>query len=70
VDTEIDRRPSALVIPRDAVIYQDGKTYVRVKKGNAWERREIKISATADTEVAVESGLQEGEEVQRRGGEA
>ncbi|HWQ03418.1 MAG TPA: HlyD family efflux transporter periplasmic adaptor subunit, partial [Candidatus Nitrosotenuis sp.] len=69
VDTEIDRRPAALVIPRDAVIYQDGKTFVRVRTGNGWEKREIKISATADIEVAIESGLKEGEEVQRRGGE-
>ncbi|HUK32131.1 MAG TPA: HlyD family efflux transporter periplasmic adaptor subunit [Candidatus Acidoferrum sp.] len=61
VDVEMDRTPNALVIPRDAVIHRDGKTFVRVVKGNTSEEREVKISKSDEVEVVVESGVQAGD---------
>ena len=65
VDVELERVPSALVVPRDAVIQRDGKTFVRVIKGNASEEREIKITKTNEVDAVVESGIMAGETVLR-----
>jgi HlyD family secretion protein len=65
VDVELDRTPNALVIPRDAVIHRDGKTFVRLIKGNTSEEREVRISKTDEVEAVVESGIQAGETVLR-----
>jgi HlyD family secretion protein len=65
VNVELDRTPNALVIPRDAVIHRDGKTFVRLIKGNSSEEREIKIAKTDEVDAVVESGIQAGETVLR-----
>jgi multidrug efflux pump subunit AcrA (membrane-fusion protein) len=65
VDVELDRTPNALVIPRDAIIHRDGKTFVRLIKGNTSEEREVRISKTDEVEAVVESGIQAGETVLR-----
>lgn len=65
VDAELERRPASLLIPRDAVVIEDGKTIVQVKNGTGWDRRAVKVIAENDAEVAVESGLNEGETVLR-----
>ncbi len=65
VDIELDRTANALVIPRDAVIHRDGKTFVRVIKGNSSEEREVKVAKANEVETVVESGIQAGETVLR-----
>ena len=65
VDAEIARIPNALVIPRDAIIRRDGRTFVRIIKGNASEEREVKIGKTNEVEAVVESGIESGETVLR-----
>jgi RND family efflux transporter MFP subunit len=67
VDTELERRPGVLVVPRDAVWEEDGKRYVRVQSGKRWEKREVKVGGVSDAEAWIESGLQEGAVVLRGG---
>jgi HlyD family secretion protein len=65
VDIEFTRKPNALVVPRDALVSEGGKTYVRVVTPNASEMREVKVSATNDIEAVVESGIEPGVTVLR-----
>lgn len=65
VDAELARRQSALIVPRDAVLNESGKTYIRVRRGNAWDKREVKILGENNVEVAVESGIEPGDVVLR-----
>jgi HlyD family secretion protein len=65
VDIELDRTPNALVIPRDAIAHRDGKTFVRVMKGNTSEEREVKIAKISEVDAVVESGIQAGDTILR-----
>jgi HlyD family secretion protein len=55
VDIEIERRAGALVAPRDALISEDGQTYLNVKRGMRFERVAVKVTAISDAEVVIES---------------
>jgi multidrug efflux pump subunit AcrA (membrane-fusion protein) len=60
VDVELERRPAALSIPRDAMFNEGQQTYVRVQNGRRIQKRAVKIGPMSDTEVVVESGLEAG----------
>jgi multidrug efflux pump subunit AcrA (membrane-fusion protein) len=60
VDIEFSRKPNVLVVPRDALVSEGGKTYVRVVTADASEMREVKVSAMNDTEAIVGSGVEPG----------
>ena len=56
--------PSAgLIVPREALGGSSGKTIVYVKQGDAFVPREVEIAGITNTEAAVVSGLQDGEEI-------
>jgi HlyD family secretion protein len=65
VDIEFERKSNALVVPRDSLIVEGGKTYVQVVSGNGSGKREVKVSEITNVEALVESGLQPGETVLR-----
>jgi len=65
VDVELERVPNALIVPRDALISEEGKTFVRVLSGNSSDKREVKVLRINDVEAAVEAKLQPGETVIR-----
>jgi len=65
VDIEVDRRPNALVAPRDTVIRENGKNFVMVKSGSAYDRREVKLGAANDAEQVIASGVEKGAELLR-----
>jgi HlyD family secretion protein len=65
VDVELDRVRGALVLPRDALVRQDGKTYVRLLDGGSTEMRAVKVGAMNEVEAVVESGVQAGQTVLR-----
>jgi HlyD family secretion protein len=65
VDAEIERIPNVLVIPRDAIIHRNGRTFVRVINGNASEEREVKVTTTNEVDAVIESGVQPGDIVLR-----
>src|ERR1035437_8195458 len=52
-----------LIVPREAVSGSGGKTIVYVKQGDAFVLREVEIAGVTNTQVAVASGIQEGEEI-------
>jgi multidrug efflux pump subunit AcrA (membrane-fusion protein) len=65
VDVELDSVPNALSVPRDSLIAEGNKMYVRVASGNNWDKREVTISKMNEIDALVESGLHPGETVLR-----
>ncbi len=60
VDVELERRRDALVAPRDAILADHGRTYVFVKNGSGYEKREVKVGSANDTEQIILSGVEKG----------
>jgi len=65
VDIEVDRQPNALVAPRDTVIRENGKSFVMVKSGSGYDKREVKLGAANDAEQVIASGVEKGAELLR-----
>ena len=65
LDVALDRQPNALVVPLDAVVTQDGKPWVYVKRALGFEKQAVKTGDKDDLEVVVLSGLEPGMEVER-----
>ena len=65
LDVALEQEPEALVVPRDAVVKQDGKSWVYVKRTLGFEKRAVKTGAEDDLEVVVLTGLEPGTEVER-----
>jgi HlyD family secretion protein len=60
VDLELDRQPNVLVAPRDTIITEKARTYVAVKSGSGYERREVKVGPANDVEQVILSGVEKG----------
>ena len=69
VDVELERLPDVLLAPRDALMMENGKTYVAVKRGTSFEKRPVTIGRSNDVEAVVLSGLVAGDLVRRNPGE-
>ena len=65
LDVELDRTPNALVVPRDAVVFEGEHAYVRVQRGGRLERQDVSVGAMNTHEAIITSGLQEGVTVAR-----
>jgi hypothetical protein len=52
-----------LILPREAVSDESGKSVVYVRQEAGFTAREVEIAGENNTQVAVSGGLQEGEEV-------
>jgi len=65
VDVDLTREPSLLVVPRDAVVTQDGKSWVWVKGALGFEKRAVKTGDSNDLEVVITTGLEPGMEIER-----
>jgi len=65
IDVALDRKPDALVVPRDSVVRKDGETWVYVKRTLGFEKQAIKTGDEDDLEIVVLSGLEPGMEVER-----
>jgi HlyD family secretion protein len=59
----VNQSESSLLIPREAVEWIDGKWFVRVKTGDQFVPREIKLGMSDNLFVAVLEGVREGEEI-------
>jgi HlyD family secretion protein len=70
VDVIIERRTNALMVPRDAVFTEGNQSYVRIARGNDFEKHAVKVGPMSDTEAVIESGLDAGATVQRAAGSA
>ncbi|MCC6294943.1 MAG: HlyD family efflux transporter periplasmic adaptor subunit [Bryobacterales bacterium] len=63
VDVILSNQANVTKIPRAALQGRDGANFVYVKKGQGWERRPVTLGASNATHIAVESGVNAGEEV-------
>jgi RND family efflux transporter MFP subunit len=59
----VKRLPSALSVPLEAVFERGGKSFVYVRRGGGFVRREVEIGDRNDAAVVVRSGLSDGEVV-------
>ena len=65
LDVQLERIPGALVVPRDAVVFDAEQPYVRVQRGGRLERQDVSVGAMNTHEAVITSGLQEGVTVAR-----
>jgi multidrug efflux pump subunit AcrA (membrane-fusion protein) len=65
LDVALDQQPDALVVPREAVVKKDGKSWVYVKHTLGFEKQAVKTGDEDDLGVVVLSGLEPGMEVER-----
>jgi HlyD family secretion protein len=65
IDFDLGVRGRALVIPRDAIVAESAKTFVYRQSSGGFEKQEVRVSVWGDEEVAVNSGLAEGDVVRR-----
>ena len=69
VDVQVERIPDVLLVPRDSLVLENGKTCVWVKRGTAFEKQPVAIAQTNDVEAVVTSGLVAGDRVKKNSGE-
>ena len=62
-DVVVDQTANALLIPVTAVDSRNGKSWVRVKRGEGFETRQVKLGVSDHVRIAVLDGLREGEEI-------
>jgi RND family efflux transporter MFP subunit len=60
VDVQLERLDHALLIPREAVVMQKDQAMVNIVVNGRLEPRPVKIGPMNESEVVIESGLQEG----------
>ena len=62
-DVVIDQADNVLTVPLKAVHRRNGKPTLLVKKGDAFEHREVSLGIENDEKVEITAGLSAGEEV-------
>jgi RND family efflux transporter MFP subunit len=62
----LEEHASAIVIPRQAVSEEDGRTVVHRREGGDFEPVEVTVGATGLGRVVITSGLQEGDRIALR----
>jgi membrane fusion protein, multidrug efflux system len=63
VDIETDSREKTTLIPKRALVQQDGQTYVFVADGAQAQRREVKLGYESNGAVEILEGVQLGDNV-------
>lgn len=58
------REPSALMIPRSALRWEDGRPYCRRRAGGAVERRHLVLGPANEEVAVVRDGLAEGDQIE------
>ena len=62
----IRERKDILILPERLVLFENGKKYVEVRKGEAVEKKEVQTGLSDGLNVEIQSGLAEGEAVVER----
>ena len=65
LDVELERVPGALVVPRDAIVFEGEHAFVRAQRGGRFERQDVTVGAMNTHEAVITAGLQEGVTVAR-----
>jgi multidrug efflux pump subunit AcrA (membrane-fusion protein) len=60
LDVELARVDGALVVPRDALGFEEHQAFVKVQRGGRYERQNVSVSAMSTHEAVIASGLSEG----------
>jgi HlyD family secretion protein len=60
VDIELASKPNVLVAQRDTIFTENGKSFVKVKSGSGYEKREVKLGSSNDVEQVIVSGVEKG----------
>ena len=60
LDVELARVPGAVVVPRDALGYEEHQAFVRVQRGGSYERQNVSVGDMNAHEIVVLNGLAEG----------
>jgi len=60
VDVQLETQENVLLLPRNAVVFQEGQALVEVLDNGGSEVREIKTGSVNECEIIVESGIDEG----------
>ncbi|MBZ5584188.1 MAG: HlyD family secretion protein [Acidobacteriia bacterium] len=64
VEIQVEKIPSALHVPNQAVMRKDGKPTVFVKLANGkFQAREVQLGKASESVMVITAGLKEGEEV-------
>ncbi len=60
VDVHVQRLDNVLLLPREAVVEQEGRNYVEVVTGGRTEMRPVEVGDRNECEVVILSGVEEG----------
>ncbi len=63
VNILLDKKSDALVVPKEAIVQQDGENYVFVYEDGIAKRRVVEIGLSSESLQEITSGLQEGQMV-------
>ncbi len=66
VDVQLEKLSRVLLIPRDAILRQNGRAYVRVKSALGFQKQAVTVGSLSDTQAVIESGLRAGDLVERK----
>lgn len=59
----VEKQDDVLAVPNQALFFEEGLSYLNIKKGSGFEKREVKTGVRSLTRTIITSGLSEGEEV-------
>ena len=62
-DVLLNRQASAIMVPRGALVAENGKNFVYVRQGSQFEKRAVELGPRNYTDQVVTGGVKEGEEV-------
>lgn len=63
VSIETDRRAEAVLIPKRAIVEEDGETFVFIAEGETAHRRPVVLGYETESEIEVQQGVTPGEKV-------
>jgi RND family efflux transporter MFP subunit len=66
IDVEVERISGAIVVPREAIAWRDGKPFVHVVQGGGRREQAIEIGAQDEVDAVVLEGLEPGVKIARR----
>jgi HlyD family secretion protein len=59
----VERIPNTLYVPFQGIFEAGSQRIVYVKKGNTFETRKVEVGPRSESQIAIKSGLKEGEEI-------
>ncbi len=62
-DVLLEQQPTSLQVPRAAIVTENGKNFVYVRKNGQLEKRAVELGPRNYTQQVVQSGVSQGEEV-------